>query len=101
MKTLELKDESGKSLPKSFYKSLGKLIDAGKIRTEYEVTDPRQKRWNPYSGAGASLTDLAADLADWIVGPNPIGGKLTRSDWDNARYTFNVCWSEAYYTLID
>lgn len=101
MKTLELKDERGKSLPKSFTKTLGKLVDANKIRAEYEVTDPRNKRTNPFSGAPASLCDLAAELHDWIVSVNPIGGKLTRVDWDNARYTFHVCWPEAYYTLID
>jgi hypothetical protein len=103
MKPENLLDSDGKELPKSYYKTLNKLVLLGKLKHEYATNQPTETRVNPYSGVTVLLTPLAASLADWIVSDNPIGeGKgFTRSDWDNARYTFNVCWPDAYYKLID
>jgi hypothetical protein len=106
MKVTDLRDEhTNKPLPKSFQNTLVKLVANGKLKAEYpdDTLLNKTTRVNPYSGVKVTLSLLAADLADWICSNDPIGkGKgFTRSDWDNARYTFNVCWSKAYYDLID
>lgn len=99
MKVTDIKPEDGKKLPVAWTKTLQKLIAAGYLKDEYP--DTKTIRQNPFSGAKAEVSALTAALGDWITMPNPINGKLTRSDWDNARYTYNVCWSNAYYILID
>lgn len=103
MKTLELLNKDGKKLPKSYYNTLNKLVANHKLLEDYaKVGDkPIAIRTNPYSGAQVELSAIAADLADWIVSSNPIVKPFTQSDWDNARYTFMVCWPDAYYALID
>lgn len=100
MKIDSILTAEGKPLPKSYAKTLAKLVTANKIGAEY--ADTKNTRTNPYSGATVEIPALAAALADWIVSVNPFDGKtLKRSDWDNARYTFMACWPKAYYDLID
>ena len=105
MNTIDLKDEKGKSLPKSYVKTLAKLVEQKKIAPSYrDASDPEYRtceRSNPFSGKSVIIPRLAGDLADWITSNNPIKAPFNRSDWDNARYTFAVCWSKAYYDLID
>lgn len=97
--------DSGKKLPKAWQKTLLKLVDAGKLTAEMPEDNLVNKttRVNPFTGVKVTLSQTAAQLADWIVSMNPIGNgtNLTRSDWDNARYTFNVVWPDQYYDLID
>lgn len=106
MKTLDLLTAEGKPLSKSFIKTLAKLIANGKLTSEYN-RDDKATRTNPFSGVSVEIPLVAALLADWICSPNLVDatGKFhkpfTRSDWDNARYTFAVCWPEQYYDLID
>lgn len=101
MKIENLKQEDGKQLPAAWRKTLQKLILNGKLQAEY--LDTTVARRNPYSGVTREIPLEAAALLDWIVSINPIGNgtKFTRADWDNARYTFNVVWPEAYYALVD
>lgn len=105
MKALDLKQDNGKPLPKSWRNTLTKLIAAGILREDYrDVSESEYKLWerrNPFTGVTVQLPRIAADLYDWIVSVNPIKGTLTRADWDNARYIFNSCWSKEYYDLID
>lgn len=104
MKTIELKDAKGKSLPKSYANTLAKLVAFRKILPDYP--DLTTTRTNPYSGVTVTLPYVAAGIADWIVSSNPYPssptkGGLKRSDWDNARYLFCLTWPEQYYDLID
>ena len=101
MKTLELKQANGKPLLKSWTRTLTKLIEVGVLMDNYEVDVPIWLVENPLSTRQCFLTPLAHDLYEWIVSNDPIRGKLTRADWDNARYVFNVCWTEEYYALVD
>lgn len=99
----ELKDAKGKSLLKSWQKTLTKLVRLGLLNEEQDGGGKCFERVNPYSGTTVSLCLFAADLADWIRSVNPYNSRngLTRQDWDNARYVFNVCWPKEYYILID
>lgn len=98
---IDLKDTNGKSLPKSYYKILNKLYSQGLITLGDEDIEPSFMT-NPFSGKQVKLVGYAVQLATWILSTNPYPqGKLTRQDWNNARYIFNVCWPEEYYDLID
>lgn len=84
MKPTDLRDERGKPLPLKWQKTLFKLVAAGIIHSEYA---------DQGSLPGPQMVE------------RPLGFEMekpfTRSDWDNARYTCCVCWSEACYDLID
>lgn len=110
MKTLELKDENGKPLPKSWTKSLEKLIASNHLRAEYPDDAPLTTLRNPFTGVTANVTPLAKDLYAWIIiaqrllpyrDAKDAKDGLIMADWNNARYVFNVTWPEAYYALVD
>jgi len=105
MNTIELVDEKGKKLPKSYVKTLAKLVENKRIAPTYRDKNDSEYRTctrsNPFSGKTVEVPRLAGDLADWITSYNPVKPPFNRSDWDNARYIFLTCWPDAYYNLID
>ena len=87
------------------YKTLAKLALNGKI-PEDDCAIEAKSFTNPFSGRSVKLVGFAVPLAEWILSPNPYGQisnskLLGRRDWDDARYTFCVCWPGEYYDLID
>jgi len=103
MKYTELLDNEGKKLPKAWVKTMDKLVKARLLNKEQADGNGKAfEHRNPFTGRPVSLGLLASDLASWILSPSPYDlDGLTRQDWDNARYIFNVCWPKEYYELID
>lgn len=101
MKPQNIADQQGKPLPKSFQTTLRKLVRVGILKEEYDSAQKTETLYNMCSGAQTICSPLCGDLCAWITRENPIEYPFTRSDWDNARYTVNVCWPEVYYAIID
>lgn len=100
MKPTEYTSPGGKALPKSFQKTLLKLVANNRLHEDYHGNEWTTRR-NPYSGVECRLCDFAADLVDWITSFNPIQKPFTCTDWHNARHTVHLLWPKEYYAIVD